>query len=112
MSLLADRFRGVIALIEDKCTSCMLCARECLSWCIHIDSHPETTAAADGGRPRTEAVLDRFAVDWALCMYCGICIEVCPFDALEWAPAHRYAEPAVDALLHERPRLTDWLSGS
>ena len=109
MSALPERSRGVIALIDDKCTSCMLCARECPSWCIHIDSHPETTAAPASGRPRTKAVLDRFAIDWSLCMYCGICIEVCPFDALEWAPAHDYAEPDAVALLHERPRLTDWL---
>ena len=109
MSALPDRSRGVIALIDDKCTSCMLCARECPSWCIHIDSHPEATAPPAGGRQRTEAVLDRFAIDWSVCMYCGICIEVCPFDALEWATAHRYAEPDADALLHERERLADWL---
>ncbi|MBA3719297.1 MAG: 4Fe-4S binding protein [Nocardioidaceae bacterium] len=110
MSALPDRSRGVIALIDDKCTSCMLCARECPSWCIHIDSHPETTVAPPGGRLRTEAVLDRFAIDWSLCMYCGICIEVCPFDALEWAPTHDYAEPDAGALLHERDRLADWLN--
>ncbi|MBT5502500.1 MAG: 4Fe-4S binding protein, partial [Actinobacteria bacterium] len=28
-----------IALIEDKCTSCMLCVRECPAWCINLDSH-------------------------------------------------------------------------
>jgi NADH-quinone oxidoreductase subunit I len=29
-------------------------------------------------------VLDRFAIDWSLCVYCGICVEECPYDALEW----------------------------
>ncbi len=107
-----EQARGVIALIADACTSCMLCARECPSWCIHIDSHPETTEpAGPGGRPRTDAVLDRFAIDWSLCMYCGICVEVCPFDALAWAPEHRYSEQQPGALLHERERLTDWLGG-
>ena len=24
---------------REKCTSCMLCARECTDWCIYIDSH-------------------------------------------------------------------------
>ena len=37
-----------------------------------------------GSRERTQNVLDRFAIDWSLCMYCGICIEECPYDALEW----------------------------
>ena len=44
------------------------------------------TATTEGGRARQRNVLDRFAIDFSLCMYCGICIEVCPFDALFWAP--------------------------
>jgi NADH-quinone oxidoreductase subunit I len=43
-------------------------------------------------------VLDRFVIDWSLCMYCGICVEECPFDALEWADA---AVPAGPGLLQE-----------
>ena len=63
----------------------MICARECPSWCISIDSHTEPVAGLPvGGRDRTENVLDRFAIDWSLCMYCGICVEECPYDALEW----------------------------
>jgi NADH-quinone oxidoreductase subunit I len=63
----------------------MICARECPSWCITIDSHTEPVAGLPAGaRDRTRNVLDRFAVDWSLCMYCGICVEECPYDALEW----------------------------
>ena len=84
---LPPRSRGVIALVEENCTSCMLCARECPSWCIYIDSHKETVPpATEGGRERSRNMLDRFAIDYSLCMYCGICIEVCPFDALAWSP--------------------------
>ena len=80
---LPPRSRGIIALLEENCTSCMLCARECPDWCIYIDSHKETIPPGpDGGRARQHNVLDRFAIDFSLCMYCGICIEVCPFDAL------------------------------
>ena len=31
------RARGVIALKEENCTVCMLCARECPDWCIYIE---------------------------------------------------------------------------
>jgi NADH-quinone oxidoreductase subunit I len=105
-----ERSRGVIALHEDSCTSCMVCARECPDWCIYIDSHKETDPpAAEGARPRTRHVLDRFAIDYALCMYCGICIEVCPWDALFWSP--EYDHPAVDVLglTQERETLAVWL---
>src|SRR6266581_7869817 len=61
------RARGVIALKEDNCTSCMLCARECPDWCIYIDSHKETIPAPNpGGRERSRNVLDRFAIDFSL----------------------------------------------
>jgi NADH-quinone oxidoreductase subunit I len=54
-------------------------------------------------------VLDRFAIDFSLCMYCGICIEVCPYDALFWSPEFSYAEPDLRDLTHERGRLRDWM---
>ncbi|WP_343046151.1 4Fe-4S binding protein [Nonomuraea typhae] len=106
---LPPRSRGVIALVEENCTSCMLCARECPDWCIYIDSHKETLPAPEGGRPRQRNVLDRFAIDFALCMYCGICIEVCPFDALFWSPEFEYAEGDIRNLLHEKEQLQAWV---
>ncbi|MGW1543691.1 4Fe-4S binding protein [Streptomyces sp. NPDC002309] len=107
---LPPRTRGVIGLFEENCTVCMLCARECPDWCIYIDSHKETVPpAAPGGRERSRNVLDRFAIDFALCMYCGICIEVCPFDALFWSPEFEYAETDIRDLTHERDKLREWM---
>lgn len=108
--VLPPRSRGVIALLAENCTSCMLCARECPDWCIYIDAHKETIpATTPGGRDRQRNVLDRFAIDFALCMYCGICIEVCPFDALFWSPQFEYAEVDIRDLLHEKERLGGWM---
>lgn len=96
-----------IKLIEDKCTSCLTCARECPTWCIAIEAHTEPLPGSPPGpRQRTHNVLDTFTVDWSLCMYCGICIEECPYDALEWsddlvAPASTRA-----GMLHGRDRLS------
>ncbi len=107
---LPPRSRGVIALLEENCTVCMLCARECPDWCIFIDSHKEVVPATEpGARDRTRNVLDRFAIDFSLCMYCSICIEVCPFDALFWTPEFEYAETDIRNLLHEKDRLREWL---
>jgi len=105
---LPPRSRGVIALVEENCTVCMLCARECPDWCIYIDSHKEEVHVPGAARARQRNVLDRFAIDFSLCMYCGICIEVCPFDALFWSPEFEYATYELDELIHEKERLEEW----
>src|SRR3954470_16185953 len=106
---LPPRSRGVIGLLEENCTVCMLCARECPDWCIYIDSHKEEVVIPGAARARQRNVLDRFAIDFSLCMYCGICIEVCPFDALHWTPEFEYAEHDILDLLPDRDRLGDWI---
>jgi NADH-quinone oxidoreductase subunit I len=104
------RSRGTIALLEENCTVCMLCARECPDWCLYVEGHTESAPPAKpGGRPRVRNVLDRFAIDWSLCMYCGICVEVCPFDALLWSPELVPAEPARGLLVEEREALQAWV---
>ncbi|GAC1416460.1 MAG: hypothetical protein NVSMB57_11830 [Actinomycetota bacterium] len=108
---LPARTRGVIALKEENCTVCMLCSRECPDWCIYIDSHKDQMPPkTPGARPRTRNVLDRFAIDFSLCMYCGICVEVCPFDALFWSPHFEYSEIDINNLVHEMPTLTEWVN--
>ena len=106
---LPARTRGVIALKEANCTVCYKCSRECPDWCIYIDAHKETHEPAAGGRARSAKILDRFAIDYALCMYCGICVEVCPFDALFWSPEYEYSEPRIAELLHDKDRLGEWM---
>src|SRR6266567_5823674 len=103
------RARGVIALKEENCTVCMLCARQCPDWCIYIEGHKEKRPPRrEGGRERTVSLLDRFDIDYALCMYCGICVEVCPFDALFWSPEYEYAEYDIFQMTHEKERLEEW----
>jgi NADH-quinone oxidoreductase subunit I len=106
---LPPRSRGTIALLEENCTVCMLCARECPDWCIYIDSHKEEVVVPGAARPRQRNMLDKFDIDFSLCMYCGICIEVCPFDALHWSPEFEYAETDVLSLIHDKDRLGDWM---
>jgi NADH-quinone oxidoreductase subunit I len=107
----APRARGVIALKEENCTVCMLCARSCPVWCIYIEGHKyKAPPRREGGAPRTKQALDRFDIDYSLCMYCGICVEVCPFDALFWSPEYEYSEPRIAELLHDKTRLGEWMT--
>ena len=106
---LPPRSRGVIALLEENCTVCMLCARECPDWCIYIEGHKYLAPPRrEGGKPRQKNALDRFSIDFSLCMFCGICVEVCPFEALFWSPEYEFSEFRIADLLHDKDRLGDW----
>ncbi len=43
-------------------------------------------------------------------MYCGICVEVCPFDALFWSPEFEYSEFQIARLLHDKVKLGEWMA--
>ncbi len=101
--------RGVIALLPSDCTSCMLCVRECPTWCISLDSHqapdPDTP---QGAKPRLINVLDDFRIDFSRCMSCGICVEVCPFDCLKWEDKVDY-DDTKENMTHNSEKLsTHW----
>jgi NADH-quinone oxidoreductase subunit I len=107
----APRTRGVIALKEENCTVCMLCARECPVWCIFIEGYKDQgPPRKEGGKPRLAQKLDRFDIDYSLCMYCGICVDVCPFDALFWSKESEYSEPRISDLLHDKSKLGAWMA--
>ena len=102
--------RGVIALHEENCTV-VHAVRPRVPRLVHLHRGPQDQAPPrrDGGKPRTSNALDRFDIDYSLCMYCGICVEVCPFDALFWSPEYEYSEPRIADLLHDKdaPRRVD-----
>jgi len=102
------KVRGVIALNPADCTSCMLCVRQCPTWCISLESHqaPDPNQPA-GARERLVNVLDDFVIDFGKCMSCGVCVEVCPFDALQWESEIDYAESDKTELAHSKNKLAE-----
>ena len=84
----AERFRYFPFLVYDgtpdnlRCVACKICEQECPPQCIHIVG----PAKDEQGRPlkvhgRTYPV--QFDIDMSVCMSCRICVDVCPFDAIE-----------------------------
>jgi NADH-quinone oxidoreductase subunit I len=75
----SSRFRGQdFNWYEERCTGCASCAKFCPLGIIKIETSPS-------GRLNQEGEvydIDVFDIDIGRCMFCGICVEVCPYDAL------------------------------
>jgi NADH-quinone oxidoreductase chain I len=75
----ASRFRGQeFTWFVDRCTGCASCAKFCPLGIIRIETDPNGGNEQDGGSYR----VDVFDIDQGRCMYCGMCVEACPYDAL------------------------------
>ena len=88
--------RGTIALDQIACTSCLICIRDCPTKCMSLTSHVEERQEG-GRRPTKINILDSFEIDFGLCMYCGICVDVCPHEALFWSPTPTDSESGPHA---------------
>ena len=73
------RFRGEeFSWYEDRCTGCASCAKYCPLGIIRIVTHPSGEAMEEGER----YAIDVFDIDIGRCMFCGLCVEACPYDAI------------------------------
>ncbi len=76
-----EYYRNLPFLVYDetpenpRCTACDICAKECPPKCIYIVRDSDK----DGKPLKRPAVFD---IDMSLCMNCGLCEEVCPFDSI------------------------------
>ena len=73
------RFRGEeFVWYEERCTGCAACAKYCPLGIIKIVTDPAGTLMAEG----QAYAIETFDIDIARCMFCGLCVEACPYDAL------------------------------
>ena len=50
-------------------------------------------------------VLDVYNLDATWCMYCGLCVEACPFDALAMSDQYELADYDLRNLVFDQERL-------
>jgi NADH-quinone oxidoreductase subunit I len=94
--------RGLHALVrnpetgEEVCVGCCLCAAMCPSECIDIYT-------SEGNEH--EKVVDRYEIDTLRCVYCGLCVEACPYGAVVMTEHFAYSDYSKEAFLYDKQRL-------
>ena len=92
----APRYMGFPALLwdygvpEPYCTGCMVCIRACPMQCMSAEmmDNPKNADATS----RRRKIVDTFEINLGRCILCGICVDVCNFDAIEMSHEHELSK--------------------
>ena len=90
---LPERFRGMVQCATDKCIACLACANTCPVECITIESVkaevPKSVLNIETGKEvKKVKEITKFRIDISRCLYCGLCTESCPTNAIQMS--HQY----------------------
>jgi NADH-quinone oxidoreductase chain I len=97
-----ERSRGVVVLLSDpesgelNCNACLVCMRQCPVSAITV------TQAKD---EKGERYPGTFTVDNTLCCFCGICEEVCNFDAIKMTGKYEFSVFKKEELIYDKTNL-------
>ncbi len=108
---LMDRQVGFPALTWDSdvgepyCVGCMVCVRMCPTQCMS-GTMMDNPLHAEGKSPRRK-MIEEFEINLGRCILCGICVEVCNFDAIEMSHEHEISHFARNGRRSDLPVLLE-----
>lgn len=106
-----DRFMGFPALTWDEdvgepyCVGCMVCIRECPTQCMSA-TMVDNPLFADKQSKRRKIVGD-FEINLGRCIICGICVDVCNFEAIVMSHEHEISTYGRYERRADLPRLLE-----
>lgn len=89
--VMPDRFRGFVHNNTDRCNACLGCARACPVSCIYIETQGKGV----------DRYMTRYAIDFNKCIWCGLCTEPCPTEALTMSHDYDHALYFRQKLVYE-----------
>jgi NADH-quinone oxidoreductase subunit I len=91
------RARTNLLWFDERCTGCSTCAQACPDGCILVATSPRE----DGSLNK-----DRYEIDFRLCMFCGLCVEACPYEAIQSGGPFDDAVYVFDDMYRDKDTLT------
>jgi NADH-quinone oxidoreductase subunit I len=102
-----DRYRGVPALVKDqdgreKCVACYMCQFVCPPLAINIEA---AEYPADHERHQIEKYPSIFDINMLRCIYCGLCEEACPEEAIFMSKTYVVTGTSRELMIFDKPKL-------
>jgi formate hydrogenlyase subunit 6/NADH:ubiquinone oxidoreductase subunit I len=91
------RARTNLLWFEERCTGCSTCAQACPDGCILGETSPREDGTLN---------ITRYEIDFRICMYCGLCTEACPYQAIQAGGRYNDAVYVFENMYRDREVLT------
>ena len=107
----AQRYMGFPALTwdydvgEPYCTGCMVCIRDCPTQC--MSAKMKDNPLNEEGTSRRRKIVEEFEINLGRCILCGICVDVCNFDAIEMSHEHELSKYERNGNRVDLPKLIE-----
>jgi NADH-quinone oxidoreductase subunit I len=102
-----ERYRGVPVLVKDqdgrdKCVACYMCQWVCPPLAISIEAaeYPQ-----DHEQHQVEKYPRRFEINMLRCIYCGLCEEACPEEAIFMSKTYVVTGLSRELMIFDKEKL-------